>query len=71
MAGNLKRVKLPKDEVAERQQREVAARFTEIAKQQLEWAHRRTEDAMDRDAHDAADEHAHTTYMWMDKLTGS
>lgn len=59
---------LPRDEFAERTRRQQALRLRELALQHLEWAHERTQAAMDAARHDEADVHSSTVAMWIDRI---
>lgn len=58
-----------RDEFKEREERQHAQHLREIAQQQLEWAHERTQIAMDAGHHEEADSYSCTVVMWLDRIT--
>lgn len=70
-AQQQRRMRVPKDEHQERLERQRNQRVVEIALQHLEWAHERTQEAMEASHREEADCHSSTTMMWFDRLTGN
>jgi len=63
-----RRVTLPKDEVAEEEERRHAHRLNEIARLHLEWAHERTQEAHEAGYAETADSYSMSTLAWLDRL---
>lgn len=68
--GQSRRLRIPKDEQEEEMTRRRIQRLQEIALQQLEMCHERTQIAMEEGRFEEADSYSCSTALWMEKLTG-